>query len=423
MAFAPYRPQRTLEQLPGGGSACASFNPVLILTLGSGQLETRLGGKGDKGRERGATQTLPDGRLYLGVHLPLLAQRFQFLRLLGSGSAGQVILALDTFRGPQAYVAIKVLQRQCLAAGLKEMQVLRYFTSQAPRWAPIVDIRGAFMHAGHLCLVLERLGPSLLDYTVSSAGLPLPQQLLQLRKIAHQLLVALRSLHERHIVHADMKPENCLLEVDAAGRPGSVRVKLVDLGSCFSVTAMDTLHATIDAQTLPYRAPEVVMRSGCGAPMDLWSLGAILAELILHRPLFPAHTPKQLLQQVAASLGPRNVVPAVPLGSARLPAVSIAQPQLGVFRTAALRLKTSGRRLQPTQQLLLSWQQAACPLQLELARLDQDLARLVMGLLDQNPSTRLTAEEALRHPFLAPLGTGRCLGTARQAQPHPATPT
>ncbi len=72
--------------------------------------------------------------------------------------------------------------------------------------------------------------------------------------------------------------------------------------------------------------------------------------------------------QVAASLGPRNVVPAVPLGSARLPAVSIAQPQLGVFRTAALRLKTSGRRLQPTQQLLLSWQQAACPLQLELAR-------------------------------------------------------
>ena len=70
--------------------------------------------------------------------------------------------------------------------------MLRYFTSQAPRWAPIVDIRGAFMHAGHLCLVLERLGPSLLDYTVSSAGLPLPQQLLQLRKIAHQLLVRLR---------------------------------------------------------------------------------------------------------------------------------------------------------------------------------------------------------------------------------------
>ncbi len=48
----------------------------------------------------------------------------------------------------------------------------------------------------------------------------------------------------------------------AACRPGSVRVKLVDLGSCFSVTAMDTLHATIDAQTLPYRAPEVGLTSG-----------------------------------------------------------------------------------------------------------------------------------------------------------------
>ena len=32
--------------------------------------------------------------------------------------------------------------------------------------------------------------------------------------------------------------------------------------------------------------------------MDLWSLGAVLAELALHRPLFPAHSPNQLLQQV-----------------------------------------------------------------------------------------------------------------------------
>lgn len=43
---------------------------------------------------------------------------------------------------------------------------------------------------------------------------------------------------------------------------------------------------------------QVVKRQGCGSAIDLWSLGAVLAELALHRPLFPAHSPKQLLQQV-----------------------------------------------------------------------------------------------------------------------------
>ena len=74
--------------------------------------------------------------------------------------------------------------------GWQEMQVLRLFSSQRPGGgAAIVGIRGAFSHAGHLCLVLERLGPTLLDYTISSAGLPAQQQLTQLRKIAFQLLV------------------------------------------------------------------------------------------------------------------------------------------------------------------------------------------------------------------------------------------
>ncbi|KAK9863940.1 hypothetical protein WJX84_010191 [Apatococcus fuscideae] len=187
-----------------------------MLTVGHRQLSCP---QGNESVISTAAQTLPDGRMCLSIDLPLLGQRFQHLRLLGSGSAGQVILAHDTYRGPQAQVAIKVMKRQCLADGLKEMQVLRLFSSQCyTSGAAIVDIRGAFTHAGHLCLVLERLGPTLLDYTVSSAGLPASQQLLQLQKIAMQLLGALKMLHDRQIVHADVKPENCLLMANSPGR-------------------------------------------------------------------------------------------------------------------------------------------------------------------------------------------------------------
>jgi hypothetical protein len=49
---------------------------------------------------------------------------------------------------------------------------------------------------------------------------------------------------------------------------------------------------------LAAHAAQAVLGLPCGAGIDCWGAGAVLAELALQRPLFPCHSPAQLLQQV-----------------------------------------------------------------------------------------------------------------------------
>ena len=75
----------------------------------------------------------------------------------------------------------------------QEARALRYIQARAPECARVVRLLGTFMHAGHMCLVLERLHPSLLDYLSGSATLAPCTRLANLRSIAYQLLVCFLS--------------------------------------------------------------------------------------------------------------------------------------------------------------------------------------------------------------------------------------
>jgi Ser/Thr protein kinase RdoA (MazF antagonist) len=66
----------------------------------------------------------------------------------------------------------------------------------------------------------ERLYPWLLDWVAASAAAPPAAALRALRKLSHQLLLAVACLHNRGVVHADIKPDNLLL----CGPPGGWRV-------------------------------------------------------------------------------------------------------------------------------------------------------------------------------------------------------
>ena len=72
----------------------------------------------------------------------------------------------------------------------QEIRALRYLHAHTPPSMSAVKLLGSFMHAGHLCLVLERLHGSLLDYLSQSSTLTPALQLTNLRRIAFQLLVS-----------------------------------------------------------------------------------------------------------------------------------------------------------------------------------------------------------------------------------------
>jgi len=99
-----------------------------------------------------------------------------------------------------------------------------------------------------------------------------------IRRFSIQILVSLKFLKERKIIHCDLKPENILLK--HSGKSG---IKLIDFGS--SCYEKEIIYSYI--QSRYYRAPEITLETGYGTMIDMWSFGCIIAELYLGSPLFP----------------------------------------------------------------------------------------------------------------------------------------
>ncbi|KAH7566019.1 hypothetical protein ACOSQ2_022572 [Xanthoceras sorbifolium] len=112
------------------------------------------------------------------------------------------------------------------------------------------------------------------------------------RKFIQQLGAGLEILHSRHIIHRDLKPENILL----SGLDGDVVLKIADFGlSC-------NLHPGKYAEKVCgsplYMAPEVLEFKKYDEKVDMWSVGAILFELLNGYPPFCGRNNVQLLKNI-----------------------------------------------------------------------------------------------------------------------------
>jgi serine/threonine protein kinase len=112
-----------------------------------------------------------------------------------------------------------------------------------------------------------------------------------------QVLRSLAFLHRLDLIHCDLKPENIMIA--EFERP---RIKIIDLGSsCFVHDRLATY-----VQSRSYRAPEVILKAGYDGRIDVWSLGAILAELVMGSVLFTVRIPHYGSQPVASAAAART---------------------------------------------------------------------------------------------------------------------
>ena len=117
-----------------------------------------------------------------------------------------------------------------------------------------------------------------------------------IQSFTYQLTKGLEYCHIRGVMHRDLKPQNILISKDG-------RLKIADFGlaRAFVPPIRPLTHEVV---TLWYRAPEILL--GCktyALPVDMWSVGTILAEMVTKKPLFPGDCEVDELFKIFRLLG------------------------------------------------------------------------------------------------------------------------
>ena len=229
---------------------------------------------------------------------------------LGEGGMGEVYRATDTKLNRD--VALKVLpeafaaDRERMARFSREAQVLASLNH--PNIASIYGLEDSDdKHA----LVLELVEGETLAERIQTGAIPVEESL----KIALQMAEALEAAHEKGIIHRDLKPANVKITPE-----GKVKVldfgiaKLTGLESGAEVPTRLTVPST-PMGTISYMSPEQALGQGIDVRTDVFSMGAVLYELITGRPPFQGETAVQILNQTLNSTppAPTTVNPEVPL--------------------------------------------------------------------------------------------------------------
>lgn len=184
---------------------------------------------------------------------------------------------------------------------------------------------------------------------------------------ANMLCQAVWWLHENFVLHRDIKSNNIIIAADHT-------IKLADFGLARSFANPDA-DMTYNVITRFYRPPELFLgASHYGGCVDMWSVGCVIAELAIRDFFLPSESDIAHLAVVTEVFG-----------------VPTEQDWPGL---SSLRFwKEQLESMPPKRPQPLSWWRQRMPL-IGDAGID-----LVRGLLTMNPGKRLTAREALRHPY------------------------
>jgi dual specificity tyrosine-phosphorylation-regulated kinase 2/3/4 len=236
----------------------------------------------------------------------------------------------------------------------------------------MVNFVQSFYFRGHLCISTELLDMNLYELIKSNSFRGFSLKIV--RRFTKQMLSSLLLLKSKKVIHCDLKPENILL-----AHPLHSEIKVIDFGSsCFEHEKVYTY-----IQSRFYRSPEVILGMTYGLPIDMWSLGCILAELYTGVPIFPGENEQEQLACIMEVFGPPEKHLIEKSTRRKLFFDSLGKPRLTV--------SSKGRRRRPSSKSLQ--QVLKCD--------DEAFLDFLARCLRWDPDRRMKPDEAVRHEFIS----------------------
>lgn len=212
--------------------------------------------------------------------------------------------------------------------------------------------------------------------------------------IMWQSLKALKYMHSAELLHRDMKPSNLLLNSDCL-------MKVADFGLARSLRDQ-TLESEADTvltdyvATRWYRAPEILLGSTrYSFAVDMWSMGCILAEMLQGKPIFPGSSTINQIEKIVELTGmpSENEIKAIsPFALSMMQSVNGRSAQSLITPSGAPPSKRDmGNGRGGTE---ASWRS-------KLPNATDDAIDMLQKLLNFLPDVRMSAIEALDHPYVA----------------------
>lgn len=309
---------------------------------------------------------------------------YETLGIVGEGAYGIVLKC--THKSSKETVAIKKFKDKDTEDSMIKKVIIRELRGLRSLKHPnIIHLRDAFRQNERLYLIFDFCDKSLLDLQeeYGNNGMPLPV----IRSVLHQTLKAIDFMHERNFIHRDVKPENILLT-------GHNHVKVCDFGFCRLLGKSEEVLTDYVA-TRWYRSPELLLTPRYSKPVDIWALGCVVGEMIDGNPMFPGDDFFDQLSRIYFTMG-------------RLPVV---YAQYFEENQELANIDPDPFFTEPDDYdpgLLRDRYLPICQ--------NEQLVDLLSRMLDMDWHTRITAREALNHPFFDELKHKETLHVTAKAQ-------
>ncbi|HEY5899189.1 MAG TPA: protein kinase [Burkholderiales bacterium] len=202
----------------------------------------------------------------------------KILRLIGEGGMARVYLA--SREGDDEPLVVKILRREVVANPTALARFMEeYSLAERIQSRHVARIYDHGQYEDYAYLVMEFFEGG--DLMKRLAGKPMPP--LEALRVFRELMFALGDIHEKGILHRDLKPQNLMFRNDGT-------LAILDFGIAKQIDAVDRTHQGEILGTPRYMSPEQVQGRVLDLRTDIYSAGVLLYQMLTGRHLFEGET-------------------------------------------------------------------------------------------------------------------------------------